>query len=67
MISMKVPGGLNSLIIFLRSLQIVVHTPMFYIVMPANVIFFISEIIEVAMFDLLAASWTTDYIFVYGE
>jgi hypothetical protein len=35
--------------------------------MPPNVVFFISEIIEVAMFDLLEASWTTDFLFVYGE
>ena len=58
-------GGLIYMIELVRALQIVLHLPMMRIPMPPNVLMFIGLIIEVAMFDILPADYTTDLIFDY--
>ena len=40
---------------------------MLRIIMPANSLLLISVIIEVAMFDILPAEYTTDLMFEYSE
>jgi hypothetical protein len=45
----------------------VLHLPMLRIIMPANSLLLISVIIEVAMFDILPAEYTTDLMFEYSE
>ena len=40
---------------------------MLRILMPPNALMFIGLIIEIAMFDILPAEYTTDLIFTYDE
>ena len=46
-------GGADYMTEMLRSLQIIVHLPLFKINFPANVMVMTSILIEVAMFDIL--------------
>ena len=50
-----------------RALQMVLHLPMMRILMPPNALMFIGIIIEIAMFDILPAEYTTDFIFEYDD
>ena len=58
-------GGVVYMMELIRALQMVLHFPMMRILMPPNALMFIGLIIEVAMFDILPAEYTTDLIFEY--
>lgn len=45
----------------------VLHLPMMRILLPPNALMFIGLTIEIAMFDILPAEYTTDLIFEYDE
>ena len=60
-------GGLIYMIQLVRALQMVLHLPMMRILLPPNALMFISVIIEIAMFDILPAEYTTDLIFEYDD
>jgi len=44
----------------IRALQIILHLPIFYVVVPANVVTFFSTIIPIAMFDILENDYGLD-------
>lgn len=43
------------------------HIPIFKVILPANLMLIISYVLEVAMFDILPANYTTDLLFKYDE
>lgn len=51
----------------IRTLQMVVHLPLFKVVFPANLMQLLTGIIEIAMFDLLPPNFSTDLVFTYNE
>ena len=60
-------GGAIYMLYLIRTLQMILHIPMFKIVIPANLMQIISNTLEVAMFDILPAERTTDFLFKYNE
>ena len=50
-----------------RALQIIVHLPLFKVLLPANALYFNMQVIEIAMFDIIPAKFTFDIFFRYGE
>ena len=61
--------SLDQLIIFLRSLSIILHIPLTRILVPSNVNMVFSIIIPIVMFDILETEWTSGLLlsFDYGE
>ena len=46
-------GGMDYQLIMMRSLQIILHLPILFVVFPANVMMLKSELIPFVMFDYL--------------
>ena len=47
-------GGIMSyILLFIRTLQLILHIPIFNVVLPANVVLFFKTILPFAMFDVL--------------
>ena len=67
LINLIFSGGAIYMLYMVRTLQIMLHIPIFKIVLPANLMINISSTIEIAMFDILPAEITTDYILRYDE
>jgi hypothetical protein len=57
-----ISGSMNYLLGFLQSLQLVLHLPMFSIIMPANVAMIFEYILAVVLFDILDPSYTTELV-----
>ena len=51
----------------IRTLQMILHLPIFRIIIPSNVSQVFSVIIPIAMFDVLDPEWTTQLIFEFDE
>jgi hypothetical protein len=47
---------------YLRSLQLIIHTPMFQINFPANVGSFFNILIPVVSFDIFSSTYTTEKV-----
>ena len=60
-------GGAIFMLQLIRTLQMVVHLPLFKVVFPANLMQLLTGIIEIAMFDLLPPNFSTDLVFAYNE
>ena len=45
----------------------IIHLPMLWIIIPANVSAFFSRLIPVATFDILDSGWTTELVFEFDE
>ena len=60
-------GSMKYMAMLARFLQIVLHLPLIHISIPGNVISLNKVLIEVAMFDVLDSSWTTDLFIRYKE
>ena len=60
-------GGMLYFLLLIRSLQIVLHIPMLKVILPGNVSLFFSQVISVAMFDILDSEWTTKNVFRFDE
>jgi hypothetical protein len=56
-------GGAIFMLQLIRSLQMVVHLPLFKIVFPGNLMMLFQGIMEIAMFDLLPPNFSTDLLF----
>lgn len=50
---------------YLRSLQLVVHLPMFYIVVPPNVCRYLEVVKPIVVFDLLPSEWVRSVLFTF--
>ena len=60
-------GNLEHLVALIRCLQIMLSLPIYKVVMPAQTVTLTAILIKVAMFDVMEAEWTTDYILSYPE
>jgi len=60
-------GGALYFMLLIRSLQMVLHIPIFRVILPANTSMVFSYIISVAMFDFLEADWTTKLVLQFDE
>jgi len=60
-------GGMLYFLTLIRSLQIVLHIPMLKVILPGNVSLFFSQVISVAMFDILDSDWTTKKVLSFDE
>lgn len=62
-----VPTGMNFryYMWYLRSLQLVVHLPMFYIVVPANVCRYLEVVKPIVVYDLLPSEWIRSILFTF--
>ena len=60
-------GSMKYMTMLVRFLQIVLHLPLIHISIPGNVISLNKVLIEVAMFDILDSSYTTDLLLRYKE
>jgi hypothetical protein len=65
--SQFIPGSMIYLLGFLQSLQLVLHLPMFSIIIPANVAMIFEYILAVVMFDILDPSYTTELVFNFDS
>mmetsp|Transcript_41185 Transcript_41185/g.62649 ORF Transcript_41185/g.62649 Transcript_41185/m.62649 type:complete len:111 (+) Transcript_41185:3922-4254(+) len=52
-LNLFIGGALSYMLLFIRSLQLIIHLPIFHVLMPANVILFYKSIMPFAKFDLL--------------
>jgi hypothetical protein len=60
-------GAMSYLVSFINSLQLLIHLPLFNIVIPGNVNHFLKILVPVTQFDILDSSWTTEKIFEFDE
>jgi len=62
------PGGMRNMTQLIRYLQLIVHLPLNRILFPSQTILFASNVISVAMYDVLGLfNVNVDRLFVYGE
>ena len=59
--------SMNLLLSFLNQLLLVIHLPMFRIIIPGNVITVFEMIIPIYTFDILDPSYTTELLFEFDE
>ena len=55
-------GSLEYLVNMINSLQMIMHLPMLYILIPSNVSYFFMLILPFVMFDIFDSEWTTEMI-----
>ena len=60
-------GGMVYFLLLVRGLQMVLHIPILQVILPGNVSMVFSQIISVAMFDILDADWTTKKILEFDD
>lgn len=61
------PGAASLLVSWINSLQILIHLPMLYIIIPANVSQFFGVIIPIVTFDVLDPEYTTMLVLDFDE
>jgi len=55
-------GAMVFMIGMIRSLQIILHLPLFKNIFPANVSMLFAIMVPVVMFDIIESSWTTELV-----
>ena len=48
---------------FLRSMQMIIHLPMFKVIFPGNICLFIELLTPIVQFDIIPAKWSYEYIY----
>jgi len=59
--------ALSSMIMYLKSLQMIIHLPLMHILVPPNVSVFFAKIIPVVSFDVLDPAWTTELVLEFDD
>jgi hypothetical protein len=67
LINLLMSGAMGDMVLWINSLQMILHLPMMLILIPANVGAFFTLILPVVQFDLLDPDWTTNLIFEFEE
>mmetsp|Transcript_9281 Transcript_9281/g.14051 ORF Transcript_9281/g.14051 Transcript_9281/m.14051 type:complete len:253 (+) Transcript_9281:2509-3267(+) len=60
-------GGMQYLVVFIRSLQLILHLPLLNVIVPANVLIMFSTTMSIAMFDVLDPAWTTELVLEFDD
>lgn len=60
-------GALGYMIMWINTLQIIIHLPMVKLIVPSNVNVFFQTIIPVVTFDLIPPEWSTEYFMDFEE
>ena len=58
-------GAAFGFILYLRSLQMIIHLPLMSTLKPSNVNSYFTSLVPIVQFDILDAEWTTEYVFVF--
>lgn len=58
-------GSIEYMIGLINSLQLIIHLPIMYIILPGNVALFFSIILPFVMFDFLETEYTTEVVFTF--
>lgn len=61
------PGAASLMVSWINSLQILIHLPMLYIIIPANVSQFFGVVIPIVTFDILDPEYTTMLVLDFDE
>jgi hypothetical protein len=61
-LNMLMSGALSYMIAWINTLQLIIHLPMMFIVVPSNVSAFLSIIIPIVTFDILESEQSTEHI-----
>ena len=56
-------GAMVYMMAMVRSLQMILHLPLFKVILPGNVSMLFEIMIPIVMFDILDSSWSTELIF----
>ena len=60
-------GAMFYMVLFVNSLQLIIHLPIFNIIVPGNVSLFFSYLLPAATYDVLSSDYTLKVAFNYDE